>query len=314
MPARGERGRPAGLRDHRTAEVRIGDDEAVAEKQPGRLTRAIDRSRARSRLVDHAFRTKERYAEAFGGRLAAACAYYGFFALFALGVVGFAILGFLVEYLPDLRQRVTDYLAQNLPVLDPEQIQAGRGAAGVLGLIGLVFTGLAWVNGVRSSLRRIWHREQEPGNLVKRRLADLVALVILALLLGISLAASAVVGWLLGQLPVAGIGGWVALVGVNLVLAVGLLAVLPRLRISWRRLLAPALVVAVALVVLNTLGQFYFTRTQQNPAYAVVATATGLLVYLYVVHQLLFWATAWLATSDRGRVVDLATGGTTIAE
>ena len=160
-------------------------------------------------------------------------------------------------------------------------------------------------------LRRIWHREQEPGNLVKRRLADLVALVILALLLGISLAASAVVGWLLGQLPVAGIGGWVALVGVNLVLAVGLLAVLPRLRISWRRLLAPALVVAVALVVLNTLGQFYFTRTQQNPAYAVVATAAGLLVYLYVVHQRRARPPA--ATSDRagGRP---ATGGTTIVE
>lgn len=284
----------------------------MAEKKPGRLKQKIDRVRERSGLVDHGFRTKERYTEAFGARLAAACAYYGFFALFALGVAGFAVLGFLVEYFPDLRQQVTDYLDQNLPVIDPEQIQAGRGAAGVFGLIGLLVTGLAWVNGVRSSLRRIWHREQAPGNMVKRRLADLVALLLLGLLLVLSLAASALVGWLLGQLPVAGIGGWLALIGVNLVLAVGLLAVLPRLRISWRRLLGPALVVAVGLVVLNTVGQFYFTRTQQNPAYAVVATAAGLLVYLYVVHQLLFWATAWVATSDRGRVVDLSTGGTEI--
>jgi membrane protein len=286
----------------------------ASEKKPGRLKRKISQARKRSELVDHLFRTKERYSEAFGSRLAAACAYYGFFAVFALGVVGFAVLGFLMDSQPELRQRVTDYLAQNLPVIDPAQISAGSGTAGVFGLIGLVVTGLAWVDGVRSSQRRIWHREQEPGNLVKRRLVDVLTLLILAAALGLSLGASVVVGWLLGQLPLAGIGGWIVLVGVNLVLVVGLMAVLPRLRISWRRLLAPALVVAVGLVVLNTVGQFYFTRTQQNPAYAVVATAAGLLVYLYVVHQLLFWATAWVATSDRGRVVDLATGGTVVHE
>ena len=64
----------------------------ASEKKPGRLKRKISQARKRSELVDHLFRTKERYSEAFGSRLAAACAYYGFFAVFALGVVGFAVL------------------------------------------------------------------------------------------------------------------------------------------------------------------------------------------------------------------------------
>jgi uncharacterized BrkB/YihY/UPF0761 family membrane protein len=38
------------------------------------------------------------------------------------------------------------------------------------------------------------------------------------------------------------------------------------------------------------------------------ATAAGLLVYLYVFHQLLLLGAAWAATADHGRVVDLAAG------
>jgi membrane protein len=66
--------------------------------------------------------------------------------------------------------------------------------------------------------------------------------------------------------------------------------------------------VAVGIFALNSLGGIYIERVRDNAAYAVVATAAGLLVYLYLFHQLVLAGAAWMATSEEGRVVDLANG------
>jgi membrane protein len=114
------------------------------------------------------------------------------------------------------------------------------------------------------------------------------------------------IGFLLGEVPVLRLFGWVLAIGVNLVVAVALLAALPRLRISTRRLLPPAGAVAVAVFLFNSLGGLYIDRVRDNPAYAVVATAAGLLVYLYLFHQVVLVGAAWAATSRQGTVRDLA--------
>lgn len=281
----------------------------VVTRVKDRVEHTVTGARERSELVDHAFRTKDRYSEVLGGRLAAAIAYYGFFAMFALAVVAYAVLGFLVDYQVDLQQAVEEYLRDNLPIVEADQITRGRGTAGVFGLIGLVLAGLAWVQALRSSQRLIWGMEQQPGNVILRRGLDVLVLVGLVLLLGVSFALAAGLEHLFSGLPLARQLGWVLTVGVNMVLAVALLAALPRLRISPRRLLPAAVAIAVGLFLFNTVGQFYFERVQDNPAYAVVATAAGLLVYLYVVHQLVLVAATWAATSRYGRVVDLSVGG-----
>jgi membrane protein len=280
----------------------------IADRITGRYERAAAVVRERSPLVDHAFRTQERYAEAFGGRLAAAIAYYGFFAVFALGVVGYAALGFLLDHNVDLESVVDEFLRENVPVVDLEQISAGRGAAGVFGSVGLVFAGVAWVEALRSSQRRIWGLEQAPGNPIQRRAIDIPVLAGLAILLGVSIAVATGIEELLSGVPVLEHFGWVLMIGVNLLAAVAMLAALPRLRISPGRLLPPAVAVALGIFLLNTLGGIYVSFVRENPAYAVVATAAGLLVYLYLFHQLVLLAAAWAATADHGGVVDLANG------
>jgi membrane protein len=280
----------------------------VVSRIKDRYEQIVTSSRERSDIVDHAFRATDRYREVVGPRLAAAIAYYGFFATFALAVIGYSILGFLVDYQLNLQQTVADFLEENLPVIDADQITAGRGAAGVLGLVGLVLAGLAWVEALRSSQRLIWGLEQRPGNVVLRRGLDVPVLLVLMVLLGVSFALAAGLEYLLSYLPLARQLGWVLTVAVNLVLAIALLAVLPRLRISPRRLFPAAVAFAVGLFLCNTVGQLYFQRVQNNPAYTVVATAAGLLVYLYLVHQLVLLAATWAATSLHGEVVDLSAG------
>ena len=281
----------------------------VAQRVTERAKRAVLNTRQRWRVVDHGFRAVTLYLDSSGGRLAAAIAYYGFFATFALGVVAYSVLGFLVEYQVDVRATVADYLRDNLPVLEPEQIVAGRGLAGGLGLVGLIFTGTAWVEALRSAQRQVWGLEQRPGSMIKRRLIDVLLLAGLALLLGISLAVAGVVGFLIDSVGLLRPVGWLVMAGVNLVVAVALLSGLPRLRIPVRRLLPPAALISIGLVVLNTLGRVYIEVVQANPAYAVVATAAGLLVYLYLVHQLVLFGAAWAATGRSGEVVDLAVPG-----
>jgi membrane protein len=278
----------------------------VVDRITHRYERGVARARERSELVDHLFRAKDRYADAFGGRLAAAIAYYGFFATFALGILGYSVLGLLLERQVDLQSAVDDFLQTNLPVLQVDQISGDAGTAGVFGLVALVFAGVAWVETLRSSQRRIWELEQKPGNVFVRRALDVPVLVGLSVLLGASVAAAAGIEWLVAGVPVLRHFGWVLMLGINLLLVVAMVAALPRLRISWNRLLPPAAVVAVGIFVLNELGGIYIDRVQRNPAYAVVASAAGLLVYLYLFNQLLLAGAAWAATSSAGRVVDLA--------
>ena len=68
------------------------------------------------------------------------------------------------------------------------------------------------------------------------------------------------------------------------------------------------MLVAVGITLLNTVGRYYVVRTERNPAYTVVAGAVGLLVFLYLLNQLVLFGAALAATSPRGRVVDLAEG------
>ena len=59
---------------------------------------------------------------------------------------------------------------------------------------------------------------------------------------------------------------------------------------------------------LNTLGRGLVAQVERNAAYTVVAGAVGVLVYLYLLNQLLLFGAALVATSQHGRVTDLARG------
>jgi membrane protein len=289
-------------------------DRAVAA-----LERATDGARTRSRLFDHAWRARERYNEVLAGRLAAAISYYGFFAAFSLAVVLYSILGYvLTSTQSTFVDAVNQYLNQNLTWVAQTAEEVGRGEVTVIGGIALVLTGVGWVESLRSSQRAVWRLDQHPGNWFIRRLVDLGMLVGLGVLLGLSLAMTAAIDELLDRI----VGREATVVGatvlrssgpvleflVNLLLAAALLAAVPRLHLGLRRLLPATLVTGVGIQLLNTLGRWYIARSQHSPAYQLVAGAVGLLVYLYLLNQLILFGAALAATANNGTVVDLAAG------
>lgn len=288
-------------------------DRAVAAYE-----RSIEAYRKRSRAFDHVWRARERYNEVTAGRLAAAISYYGFFAAFSLAVVLYSILGYVLNTRSAFVDTVNQYLDQSLSWVAQTAQEVGRGEVTALGLVALVLTGVGWVEALRSSQRAVWRLDQHPGNWLIRRLVDLGMLVALGVLLLLSLALTTAIDELLDRLvrPDATVVGATVLRAsgpvleflINLLLAAAILAAVPRLRLSPRRLLPATLATGLGIQLLNTLGRLYIGRTQQSPAYQLVAGAVGLLVYLYLLNQLILFGAALAATADRGDAVDLAAG------
>jgi membrane protein len=273
-------------------------------------------ARRRSRRFDHVVRAVERYVDVDGGRLAAANAYYGFFAVFALAVL---LVGVLTVFLKDNQLVVTsvrDYLERNLPQVKVVDLIGTTQNIGKIAVIGLALAGIGWVETLRSSQRAIWGIDEHPGNIVFRYLVDLAVLVGLGILLTVSVSIAA--GVQDGLFALAGEpqqSAWRVVFNqtstllaflVDLILAAGLLTGVTRLRMPMRRLFPSALLIAVGLLALKTLGRWYIARTQHNPAYQVFAGAVGLLVLTYLFSQIVLFAAALAATSEFGKVRDLA--------
>ena len=209
--------------------------------------------RHRSKYFDHLSRAVLRYDEVNGGRLAAAIAYYGFFAIFALLLIGFSIFGILLTNNAELFAIVREFLGQNLPFLDLQQVLDSGRTVGVVGLIGLVFTGVAWVEAIRSSQRLIWRLNQHPGYIILRQVVDLAVLLGVLILIALSVLAVSTLERLLawafdGHAPwLLGMVSWILTVAINMLLAAALLAAVPRLRMTARRMLPPVLQVGLGL-------------------------------------------------------------------
>ncbi|WP_307831458.1 YihY/virulence factor BrkB family protein [Nucisporomicrobium flavum] len=291
----------------------------TARRFVGWVTGAWARLRRRAGWLDHLVRAGVRYDEADGGRLSAAVTYYAFFAAFSLGLLAFSIFGFVLDN-PVVLGSVERYVAENLPQVDVQTLRNARGTAGVVAFIGLPVTGWFWVDALRSSIRRMWRLPEYPGKLVSRVLIDLLVLVGLGILLAASLSVAYLTSVVADRLVDAADAGatpsrWilsvigvVLAVGVNMVLAAAMLTGLPRVRMPWRRVLGPALLVAVGLELLKTLGRIYVERTEANPTYQLVAGSVGLLVFLNAVNQMVLFAAALTATSTNGDPADLAEG------
>lgn len=268
--------------------------------------------RHRSRTFDHLCRALLRYNEVQGGRLAAAIAYYGFFAIFALLLIGYSLFGILLTKNSELFDIVRDFLRQNLPFLDLRQVLSTGRTVGIVGIVGLTLTGVAWVEAIRSSQRLIWRLDEHPGYVVLRQLLDLTVLIGILLLLAASQLAVYGAKRLLDWLADGRIGfvlsalSLILAVAINMVLAAAMLGAVPRLRMTLRRMLPAVLQAGIGITLLNTVGKTFVALVQRNPAYGLVASAVGALVYLYVFSQLLLLGAAWAATSPHGRVVDLS--------
>src|SRR5215218_4141578 len=125
----------AGVREDVPVAKIIDKAQQVTEAINARWQARVSWARRRSSIFDHLWRMKERYGEVLGGRLAAAISYYGFFAVFALGLLAYAVTLRVFAGSEQLIVKVDEFLQSYFASLRFVELKASGGTIATVGLI-----------------------------------------------------------------------------------------------------------------------------------------------------------------------------------
>src|SRR5690242_18609597 len=78
---------------------------------------AVDETRTRWPVIDHALRMNKHYGKVRGGTLAGAVTYFGFLSFFPLVALAFSVVGYVSGAYPNARTQLTDSLNSTFPGL-----------------------------------------------------------------------------------------------------------------------------------------------------------------------------------------------------
>ena len=284
----------------------------------GRVRARVDDVRRRSAVVDHVVRAFEHYAEVRGSALASAVTYYGFLSFFPLLAVAFFLVGYVARVVPGVRDSLLTAIDHVLPgvvggghgEITLSTIEQAAATAGVLGFLGLLYTGLSWLSGMRVALETVFElpRATRPG-FVSGKLRDLLSLLVVGvtLLVSVGVTASAV-GWSDRLLDAVGLDeqlSWVvSLLSVALgiatstVLFYAFYRLLARPRATRASLWLGALLAGVAFEVLKQVSTHLLAVTRNAPAFQAFGIALILLVWINYFSKIVVFAAAWAHTRD----------------
>jgi membrane protein len=274
---------------------------------------ALPRAREKRPFLDHVIRMYGRYQADAGDRLAAAVTFYWFLSLFPILLLAIAILGYV--YGDSAPQHVTSalagYLPGNLVKTIGDTLVSAKGKAGVIGIIGLLLSGLGWIDGLREAIRSIWHQNVQAGNIITRKLVDIVVLAGLFVTIGASIvitgATTAATGYVIDLL---GLSSTAAAKVFTQVLAYVLSGVadtalflymftrLPKVSQPLKKVLKSAVFGAVGFEIIKFAGAFYVARTTSKgqATYGAFAVVVGLLLFLNLISRWILLTAAFAVT------------------
>lgn len=277
---------------------------------------ALASAREKRPALDHLIRAYGRFTADAGNRQAAAVTFFGFLSFFPILALATAILSYALgdDAVGTVVEQVNSYapgLAEQLQLREILSDNAAAGATGLLGLVGLLYSGLGWVDALREAIRAIWHHNVKEGNFLVKKAKDVLVLAglgaTIVLSVGVSAATGAFTGFALGLIGVDETN-LVAVATAKVVgVALGLLTStalflylfwrLPKVQAPFRRVVKGALLAGVLFEVLKRVGALYIERTTENPLYGAFAVIVGLLVWINVVSRMLLLCAAWTVTA-----------------
>ncbi|MBA2576542.1 MAG: YihY/virulence factor BrkB family protein [Euzebyaceae bacterium] len=260
-----------------------------------RALRAVDGLQQRHSALGLPFGVVKKFGDDQAGSHAALIAYYGFFSLFPLLLVGVTVLGFALRDNPAFEQRVLDSVLAQLPIIGGDiQVRAltGGGLSLALGIAGTLWGGLGVTQHAQNAMNAVWNvpRKQRPNFWL--RLARGLGLLVL---LGGGAIASTVLAGLATAEGASAVGRALPLAAsllVNLALFLLAFQVLTAIGLPWRRLVPGTVVAAVGWVVLQSVGGYYVNRqlADASQVYGTFGLVIGLLSWLYLTAQLVLYA------------------------
>ncbi len=266
----------------------------------------LDRLAARRPWLAWALRVQRRGGELHGNTLASAITLVAFLSLFPLLLVAIAVIGFLAGSSNNFTHHAVEQLgltgsAAHTVTTAIATAQRSKRVASVVGLLGLLWAGLALAGVLATTYNTAW---QVNGRGVKDRLYGLAWLAGMGVLLAAAFGAAALVERLPSVLaPLAVIIG----IGANTLAFVWTSWILPNRRVAVRYVVPAALVGGVCFEVLTLLGALVVPRLVQRSSelYGTLGVVFGVLAWLLIlgrliVHVVVIEVLSWEA--DHGTV------------
>lgn len=280
---------------------------------------AFERVKARWPVVDHAVRAGSHYGDRLGSQLAAAVTYFGFLSFFPIIALAFAVVGYVVAYVPGADEAVESALASIFPgmigdasgQINVAAIASRRGSVGLIGLVGLLYSGLGWISALRTSLQSVFDVvAEEKRNFLLGKLFDLIVLGVIGLVLVLSVTlgtavtgfTDTVIEWI-GLSGVPGMGTLLTVVAMVVGVAASTLLfftmyrLLPKHNAPTRSVWQGALIAAVGFEILKQLAGLVIGNVTGNPLYGAFAIMIALLVWINYFARLVVLGASWAATA-----------------
>ena len=233
-----------------------------------------------------------------GPQLAAAVSYYALFSLFPLALAILSALSFILA--PDAVEELALSIAEQAPVSNStvSEILTGvigsRGIAGVTGIIGLLVAGTAVFGAIRKGINATWGITK-PRPFLQERFIDISLMLIAALLILVSIFATAVLAYIIEIMQFFTREAWVdrELLWdrtastippiLSLTVFLGLYYFLPNTKVYIQDVLPGALAATIAFEVVKNVYVLYVRDySVYTSIYGSMGSIMALLVWVYV--------------------------------
>lgn len=300
----------------------VGDERPEHPDRPGRFARIRTglaarwtALRGRRPSVRHTVVAWQRLQENNGNQYAGAITYFSFLALFPLLLLAVSVAGFVLHSHPDTLASLFDHVTDKVPGQFGDTLKESintaikaRTGVGIVGLVGVLLTGLGWIGNLRAAVSAVWGGKPPQHNFVVAKLVNLLVLAGLGAGIVVSIAlttgGTAASDELLRALSLDGLAGTQTLVTVvGLALAVlgdmvifsWLLVRLPGVDVPGRVVVKGALLASVGFEVLKIVGAYTIKRSASSPTAGPFASVVAVLIWIQLVARWMLFCAAWMS-------------------
>ncbi len=272
--------------------------------------------RAHSSLFNRIVEAIEHYATVNGGGQAAASAYYAFLAFFPILAMGFFVVGYIARFYPQAQAGLIDAVNTFFPNMvgdGSNQIPIDTfsrfgNSVGLIGLAGLLFTGLGWLSSIRNGLYVVFDRPRDDRpNFFVGKFRDLYNLALLGATLLVSVSmSSAITGYGADLVRLVGLEpddywpglllNWLAIL-LSLGITTGLFVMMYRFlahpSVSRRALWQGGFVAGLLFEVLKWAAVTVISHTASLPAAQAFGIALVVVVWINYFSRIAMFGAAW---------------------
>ncbi len=291
-----------------------------ASRMPSVKERLAD-ARAEHPALDHVLVMQEHYGEVKASQQAGAVTYFAFLSFFPVLALAFFTVGLISGIYSDADENLTAAIDSIFPgiigsganQISLDDVRSFSGLAGMLGLAGVLYSGLGWVSALRGALTVVFETpELAQPSFIRGKLRDLTALVVVGLVLVVAVAVAGFVSGfsedLLGWLDLDSELGWLVKVlavvlglAANAVLFFALFKLLAEPDLPTSSLRSGAILGAVGFEILKQVSGLLLASTEGQPAFQAFGIALILLVWINYFSRLVLYAAAWAYTTAEAR-------------